>query len=300
MSFIDALKSMFLGDKKPVEQPKTTLEVDVSNEPVVLEAKSRAKELVLEARDSALKIKADAEEYASKAKSGLSEKEKDLAIKQAQVDAKASELEERARTLKKAKDAIDKLQLDADEYIKKQKEQLEKVAALTAKEAREELLAKVDKELNEEKAKKIREMTEDVKRSVEEESKQLLVEAMRYGATDYIVEYTTSKVKLTEDDLKGRIIGKEGRNIKSFEELTGVELDLDSSPGEIIVSSFDSVRREVAKLSLERLIKDGRIQPAKIEEIVKKTQEEVDHLIYKAGDDLCHRVGVYNLPKDLV
>ena len=123
---------------------------------------------------------------------------------------------------------------------------------------------------------------------------------MRFGSTDYVVEYTTSKVKLPDEEMKGRIIGKEGRNIRTLEELTGVEFDLDSTPGEILCSGFDPIRREIAKVSLERLIKDGRIQPARIEDTVNKTKGEIDHLIYKAGDDLCHRVGAYNVPKELV
>jgi len=115
-----------------------------------------------------------------------------------------------------------------------------------------------------------------------------------------VVEHSTSKVALPDNDLKGRIIGKEGRNIRAFEELTGVDLDLDAVPGQITISSFDSMRREVAKIALERLVADGRIQPARIEEIVEKTRKEVEKLAFKAGDDLCHKVGVYNLSRDVV
>ncbi|HSX39498.1 MAG TPA: HDIG domain-containing protein, partial [Candidatus Saccharimonadales bacterium] len=131
-------------------------------------------------------------------------------------------------------------------------------------------------------------------------AQEILVDAMRFGATDYVVEYTTSRIKLPDEDMKGRIIGKEGRNIQSFEEKSGVELDLDSTPGEIVVSCFDPVRREIAKISLERLIADGRIQPAKIEEIIDKTKQEIEHTMYKEGDNLCHRVGVYNLPPEVI
>jgi ribonuclease Y len=123
---------------------------------------------------------------------------------------------------------------------------------------------------------------------------------MRFGASDYVVEYTTSKVKLPDEEIKGRIIGKEGRNIRTFEELTGVDLDLDSSPGDIIISSFDPVRREIAKVALEKLLADGRIQPTRIEEIVQKTKDEIDHIMYKEGDNLCHKVGAYNVPKALI
>ncbi|OGC45698.1 ribonuclease Y [candidate division WWE3 bacterium RBG_19FT_COMBO_34_6] len=223
-----------------------------------------------------------------------------MAVARAEVDARARELEERSRTLKRAKEAIDKMTSDAEDLLRQRKESLEKIAGLTRQEARGELMKEFDKELIEEKSKKIREMKEEVQKNVEEDAKKLLVETMRFGSTDYVVEYTTSKVALPDEEIKGRIIGKEGRNIKKLEELSGVEFDLDSSQGEILLSCFDPIRREVARLSLERLIKDGRIQPARIEDIYKQTSEEIDHIIFKAGDDLCHRVGAYNIPRDLV
>lgn len=284
---------------KPTQESPVSSTIS-EDDPRLLEIKSKAKELVLEAKDQALKIKADAEENARKSREEILAEEKNLAISKAEVTAKTKELEERSQTLKRAKELIDKKSEDAEQLFKDRKEQLEKVANLTQKEAREQILLAFDKELAEEKAKKIREMQETIKKNVDEEAKQLLVDAMRYGATDYVVEYTSSKVALPDDDIKGRIIGKEGRNIKTFEEQTGVELDLDSNPGEVRISCFDPVRREVAKIALERLMKDGRIQPSRIEDIVKETQNEIDHIIFKAGDDLCHRVGAYNVPKELI
>ena len=166
------------------------------------------------------------------------ETERKLAVREAENNSRAKELEERASTLQKAKDAIDKMQEQAEELIKKRKEQLEKVASLSKQEAREQLLKSVDSELVEEKSKKIKQMNEEVKKTVEEDARQLLVETMRFGATDYVVEYTSSKVALPDEDMKGRIIGKEGRNIKKLEELTGVEFDLDSSSDEVTISLF--------------------------------------------------------------
>ncbi|OGC47878.1 ribonuclease Y [candidate division WWE3 bacterium RIFCSPLOWO2_01_FULL_37_15] len=280
-----------------VEQPKN---FDVSQDPMILEAKSKAKEIVLEAKDAALKIKTEAETSIRSIREQEGALEKDMLMRKSQLESREREIESKLKTLKQAKEAIDKKQEEVDGMYKNQKEQLEKIASLTRDEARKLLLDKFEKELIEEKGKRIREMEEEIKKTSEEKAKEILIEAMRYGATDYVVEYTTSKVKLPDEDMKGRIIGKEGRNITTFEELTGVELDLDSSPGEVIVSSFDPVRREVAKISLERLISDGRIQPAKIEEIVEKTRNEINHIMYKEGDNLCHRVGVYNLPKDII
>jgi len=272
----------------------------VNRESVVAEANAKAKEIVIEAKDQALKIKEEAEELSKKAHDQTNTLEKELAVQRTQVETREKELENRTKTLKAAKEAIDKKQTDVDELYRQQKEKLEQISSLTRDEARNLLLEKFDKELAEEKGKKVRQIEEDIKKDADGKAREILIDAMRYGATDYIVEHTTSKVKLPDEELKGRIIGKEGRNIQTFEEVTGVELDLDSTPGEIIVSSFDPVRREIAKTSLERLIADGRIQPAKIEEIVEKTAKEVDHIMFKEGDNLCHRVGIYNLPKDIV
>ena len=148
-------------------------------------------------------------------------------------------------------------------------------------------------------AKKIKETEEKIKETADKKAREILVEAMYRGATDYVSEYTVSTVKLDDDDMKGRVIGREGRNIRTFEKTTGVDVDLDEE-GVIRLSCFDSVRREIARVALERLIADGRIQPSRIEEIVLKTRKETEKLMYQAGEDLCHRVKVYNLPSDVV
>ena len=148
-------------------------------------------------------------------------------------------------------------------------------------------------------AKRIKEVEEETKTQAEEKVKEILVDAMKHGAVDYVAEYSVSTIKLPDEDMKGRIIGKEGRNIRSLEVATGVEVELDESL-DIRLSSFDPVRREVAKRSLEKLIKDGRIQPQRIEEIVAKTRQEVERVMLEEGEKLCHTVKVYNLHPDLV
>ncbi len=294
---IEMIKKLLAAPVEPVKEKEQEKLLDPS---IVIQARSKAKEIIIEAKDEALKIKTQAEKDASNVRGEVTGLEKDLAVKKAQVEVKSKELEERADSLRKAKVLIEQKQEDVANLYKEQKDNLERVASMTKQEAREELLKKVDKDLAEEKAKRIREMQDDVKKNVEKEAKELLISAMRHGATDYVVEYTTSKVKLPDDEIKGRIIGKEGRNIKRFEELTGVELDLDSSPGDAIISCFDPIRREIARVSLERLIKDGRIQPGRIEDIIEQTGKEVDQIMYKAGEDLCHKVGVYNIHTDLI
>jgi ribonucrease Y len=264
------------------------------------EARAKAREIVVEAKDEALKIRMSAEEEARKTKTRAMEDEKGLAVQRTKIDSKEREIEQKAKTLRMAKEVIERKQKEVEGQMEEQKKQLERVAALSKDEAREILLKKLDSELVEEKGKKIRNFEEELRRDTEKMAQEILLEAMEFGATDIVVEHSTSKVALPDNDLKGRIIGKEGRNIRAFEELTGVDLDLDAVPGQITISSFDSMRREVAKIALERLVADGRIQPARIEEIVEKTRKEVEKLAFKAGDDLCHKVGVYNLSRDVV
>lgn len=272
----------------------------VENSPDVLEAKNKARELVIEAKSLALNIQTKAQEQSRQIKEEAIESERRSNTLKAQVDARAKELENKAKSLLTIKEALEKKQEEIEAFHKKKQEELEKVSMLSKEEAREMLLKSFDKDLAEEKSKKIRENEEEIRKESQELSKQILMEALEFGATDIVIEHSTSKVKLPDDELKGRIIGKEGRNIKTFEELTGVDLDLDSSPGDIIVSCFDSVRRAVATAALERLVADGRIQPARIEEIVEMTKKEMDSIMYKAGDSLCHKIGLYNVSKDLI
>lgn len=318
-TFITALVSPLLGigayyllSRKSSNISSTQSgEVNISDHAMVQAARAKAKELIIEARDEALKVKSNAEKESSelikasqkKASQSLEEsqrKEKEISKKEVELNVLKKEIESKESESNNLQAKLkSKLEVVEQAASKKQQE-LEKVASLTREEARVELLKAFDKELAEEKSKRIREIEEDIKKNKDTLAQEILIDAMRHGATDYVVQHTTSKVKLPDEEIKGRIIGKEGRNIIKFEELTGVELDMDSSPGDIIVSSFDPVRREIAKVALERLISDGRIQPSRIEDIVEETRKEIDHHMYKEGDNLCHRVGAYDVPKDLV
>ncbi len=309
-TFIIVLVSPLLGigayyllTRKSLEKKQIPQEPDaeaVSKQTLVLEARAKAKELIIEARDEALRIKSEAEKSADELRKKTERREKELDIKATELKVMEKDQVEKQEEIKNLQLKIKKNAEVIETAAKKKQEELEKVSNLTRDEARTELLRVYDKELAEEKSKRIREIEEEIRKNKDTLAQEILVDAMRHGATDYVVQYTTSKVKLPEEEIKGRIIGKEGRNIQKFEELTGVELDLDSAPGEIIVSSFDPIRREIAKVALERLIADGRIQPSRIEEIIEDTKKEIDHLIHKEGDNLCHRVGVYDIPKDLV
>ncbi|MGE5041561.1 MAG: ribonuclease Y [Candidatus Levyibacteriota bacterium] len=181
------------------------------------------------------------------------------------------------------------------EYIQK----LEKTSGLSREQAHQELLAEVEKDSHEEIARIIRESEEQAKLTANHKSQEILVDAMRHGALDYIAEFTVSTIRVDSEDVKGRIIGKEGRNIRSFENSTGVDVDLDEE-GIIRLSSFDPVRREIARRSLDILIRDTRIQPVRIEEVVGQTRQAVEKILFEEGEKLAHEVGVYNLPPDLI
>src|SRR5581483_4766321 len=199
---------------------------------------------------------------------------------------------EKQEKLEHEEEKIKKL---AGEY----EEKLEKVSGITREEAKKELLSEVEQKEAKEVARIIKEAEEEAKRTAEKKSQEILVDAMRHGAVKYIAEYTVSTVRIENEDIKGRIIGKEGRNIRAFEQATGVDVDLDEE-GIIRLSSFDQVRREIARRSLEKLIKDTRIQPFRIEEIVQETKKEVDKIMLEEGEKLAHEVGVFNLPAELL
>ena len=179
-------------------------------------------------------------------------------------------------------------------------DKLEHVSKLTRDEAKEEILKQVDKELDEEISLRIRQSRERVKQDAEAKAREILADAMKHGVVDITAEYTISTVKLPDDSVKGRIIGQGGRNIRAFEHATGVDVDLDETPGEIRLSSFDSIRREVARVALLQLIKDGRIQPSRIEELVTQTRRDIDRQIFEAGKKLAEDVKCYNLPSELL
>ncbi|MBI2026066.1 MAG: ribonuclease Y [Candidatus Levybacteria bacterium] len=211
--------------------------------------------------------------------------EKKLLERQEKLDSEKEALEKEKQNLGKTKDRLEEL--------------LEKASSLTAGEAKKELLDLIEQKEAAAVAKIIREREEEAAKAADKKAQEILVEAMRHGVLDYIAEYTVSVVKITDEDVKGRIIGKEGRNIRAFEQATGVDVDLDEE-GIIRLSSFDQVRREVARRSLEKLIKDTRIQPFRIEEIVNQTKQEVEKIMFEEGERLAHQAGVYNLPKEIL
>jgi ribonuclease Y len=254
------------------------------------QAQTRAREIVLEAKDEAYKIKTEASEQAIKVERQATEIREKISKRETEVEAKTAALNERTKLLTEKDRNLEKRLVEIDKVKKEQLEKLERVASLTREEAKKLILAAVEQKLTPEIA---------FKEEAEKKARDILVQAMYHGATDYVPEYTVSTVKLPDEDMKGRVIGREGRNIRTFEKTTGVDFDLDEE-GVIRLSSFDSVRREIARVALEKLLADGRIQPSRIEEEVLKTKSEIEKLMYTAGEDLCHRLKVYNLPRKVV
>lgn len=256
------------------------------------EAKTKAESILLEAKEKSLKIIQEAEEKAEKIREKALEIEKLALEKEKTLEREKQSLEDKKRHLEQQIEEINKKKA---ELLTK----LEKIAQLTSQQAKDLLLKTWEEKLKKEIAERIKSAEEEIKDQSETKAKEILVDAMRFGATDYVAEYTLSTVNLPNEDIKGRIIGKEGRNIRAFELATGVDVDLEEE-GVIKLSSFDPVRRAVAKEALERLIRDGRIQPQRIEEIVAKTKSDLDKVIFQAGKELANKVGVYNLPTELI
>lgn len=266
---------------------------------ITTEAKQTAKETLLKANEEALRIKQEAEREAQRAMHDSVEVEKRLLRKEQQVEDRDQQLNRERQSIEGQRQHIDGLKKDLEEKRESMMVKLEKIAQLSKDQARNLLLQGWEEKLKGDIAKQIKNAEEQIKATADEKAKELLMDAMRFGATDYVAEYTLSVVSLPSDDYKGRIIGKDGRNIRAFEIATGVDVDLEEE-GVIRLSSFDAVRREIARVSLERLIKDGRIQPQRIEEIVKKTKEDIEKTIFKAGEELAHKVGIFNMPQEML
>jgi ribonucrease Y len=274
-------------DKAAAVQPKQALPVTDQKhiETQLALAETRAKEIVLEAKDEAIRLRSQAEEEVRRKLEFIDRRERDLDSQEKAVTDKRKEAERKLTELEDIK----------AQQLKK----LEAVSRMTKEEAKAEVLGQLKNKLREEVAREIREAQDEARETAELKAKDILVEAMRHGATAYVPEYTVSVVKIPDEDVKGRIIGKEGRNIRAFETATGVDVDLDEE-GVIRLSCFDPVRREIARVVLERLLRDGRVQPGRIEDLVEQVKKELERIMFDEGQKLCHAVGVYNLPSPLV
>lgn len=289
-----------LPSEQPVQQVVTQGVSDEEREKFLAEARAKAKEILVEAKDEAYKLKKASEDEVRESRQEFLKIEKRIEQKEEALDKKLVSVEARETSLMNRQTELDNKLADVEKTRQEQVTRLEKVAQMTRDEAKEYLLSATERSLKEEMSKRIRDAENETRHKIDDIVKDLVTTAMVHGATDYVPEFTATRVKLVDEDMKGRIIGKEGRNIRAFEQATGVDVEIDETPGEILLSSFDPVRRVIAKKSLERLMADGRIQPIKIEEIVEKTRKEEEKIMFEEGQKLCEEVGVYNLPHELV
>jgi ribonuclease Y len=267
---------------------------------ILEEAATKHKEILLEAKEEAIKIKADAEAEVRGRRAELHRQERRLAQKEENLDRKIESLERRERSLSSKEKEVEKTLAQLEEFKKKQVQQLELISGMSSTEAKEHLLAAVEAEARQDMAKRIREVEAQLKEEAEQKAREIVSFAIQRCSTDVVSATTVSVVPLPSDDMKGRLIGREGRNIRALEAATGVDLIVDDTPEAVTISCFDPIRREVARLALETLILDGRIHPARIEEVVSKAKEEVDAIIQTEGEQAAYKTGVVGLHPELV
>lgn len=263
------------------------------------ETKNQSKEILIEAKDKAVKILEDAKNQERERLAILTRQEDRLNLQLKKTDQKESDLENLRSSLERQADQIKNIRQEADVIKKKGEEALEKVSGLSREEAKAKLIARVEEDSRIDLTEAISKLEKNRVEELENKAREIMTVAVQRYARSHIGEITTSTVALPSDDLKGRIIGKEGRNIRTLERLTGVEVIVDETPESITLSSFDPLRREIAKTALLKLMSDGRIQPAKIEEKVEEAKKEVSKKVLEAGEAALYEMGIFDLPKEV-
>ena len=264
------------------------------------EAQAKSKELLLEAKEETIKVKAQAESEIKERRIEITKQERRLSQKEDNLDKKLDSIERRERGLIEKEKEAENIRTQLQEIKVKQVQQLEKTSGISSADAKQLLIKAVEEEAKADVNRRMREIEAQFKRDADEKSREILSQAIQRLATSVVSESTVSVVALPSDDMKGRLIGREGRNIRALENATGVDLIIDDTPEAVTISSFDPVRREIARIALEKLILDGRIHPARIEEMVASAKNEVDATIQAEGEDAIHEVGLPGLHPELV
>jgi len=267
---------------------------------MTVEAKNEAKDMLNEARQEAAKAKSLTEAEYRERRSELQRQESRLSQKAETLERKLEGAEQRERNLANKEKEIESTHAHLSEVKNKQLKQLELISGMSTDEAKQALFEAVDSEMQEETSRRLRQWEAKIKEDADKKAQEILSQAIQRCASEVVSETTTAIVALPSDEMKGRLIGREGRNIRALEQATGVDLIIDDTPEAVTLSSFDPVRREIARLALTKLILDGRIHPARVEEVVAKTKEEVEATIYSAGEQAAYQLGVHGLRPELI
>ena len=264
-----------------------------------IEAENKKKEEIFKAKEEIMSARKDLDQEIRERRGEVQSQERRLIQKEENLERKLDTMEKKEKDLEKRNQEIDEKKNEIEEVLNKQMEELQKISGLSKEDAKKQLLSEMENQLTAEKANLIRSMENQVKETADKTAKEVIGYAIQKCAADHTSETTVSIVALPNDDMKGRIIGREGRNIKTLETLTGIDLIIDDTPEAVVISGFDPLRREVARIALEKLIDDGRIHPAKIEEMVEKAKEEINQIIKEEGERAILETGVVSLPQDL-
>ena len=263
-------------------------------------AEAKKKESHLEIKEESIKNKNELERESKERRSELQRYEKRVLSKEEALDKRSEAIEKREASFTAKEEQLKQREKKVDELSQQRVQELERISGLTSEQAKEYLLKTVEEDVKHDTAKMIKEMEAQAKEEADKKAKECVVTAIQRCAADHVAETTISVVQLPNDEMKGRIIGREGRNIRTLETLTGVELIIDDTPEAVVLSGFDPIRREVARIALEKLIVDGRIHPARIEEMVEKAQKEVDSMIREEGESAALEVGVHGIHPELI
>lgn len=274
-------------EKRRMTEGKNKAEREIAH------AQTKASEIVLQAKDEALQLENERRREWKKTENRLADREVSL-------DNKLDQLDKRSDKLRAQEDEVEELKVEIRAIRTRQQEKLEKIAGLKKSEAAEKLMQMTESDIKEDLIGLVNKLQHDAMEDAEERAQTILVTAMERMSSEVTAERTVTAVKLTDDEMKGRIIGKEGRNIQALQRATGVDILVDDTPGMIILSSFDPIRRQIARVTLEMLMKDGRIHPARIEEVVIKAEKEIEKQIARAGEDAAREVGVVGIPKEML
>jgi ribonuclease Y len=277
----------FTYERKRVSDGKTKAEKEIAS------AQKKASDIILHAKDEAVQLENERRREWKKTEDRLADREISL-------DRKLDELDKRSEKLRSQETEVEKLKDDIRDLRTKQQDKLEKIAKLTKADATEKLMQMTERDIKEDLVGLVAKLQKDTELDAEERAQTILVTAMERMSSEVTAERTVTAIKLTDEEMKGRIIGKEGRNIQALQRATGVDILVDDTPGMVVLSSFDPIRRQVARVTLEMLMKDGRIHPGRIEEVVAKAEKQIEKDVIRAGEDAAREVGVAGIPHELI